>query len=41
MKLACLLFGCKWNTGMRFLNNNERLVLMTCDRCKSTRTLTE
>lgn len=41
MKLACLLFGCKWNTGMRFITNREHLVLQQCNRCSACRTVAE
>jgi hypothetical protein len=41
MKLACLLFGCKWNTGMRFISGKEHLLMQHCDRCCSSRTVSE
>lgn len=37
MKLKCLLFGCKWNAGVRLFFGNEHLLLQHCERCPAHR----
>jgi hypothetical protein len=41
MKLKCLILGCKWRPALSFWSVNELLEHQQCERCGSTRTVSQ